>query len=558
VAPTNPIASDRKITPSILQLNERRQTLEGSVKHTMGNTTVEGRVLGERIDNLDTRSISRYPGEATPPGFTSTVASPSPVSYASNAATGFDQQGVKTNGLTFSGRVETIFSDKITAFTGVSYQHSTTDLAGYRPLSIDIATGTLTNFTVNRVLGGTVYNTFPIPAVVTTSAARPPGAYQDFIGGSRSEILTANLGADMKPLPDLFVDTALKAEDRYTQSDDSFTYVRNLVRQSTGVVTNASLPYANSGKINERAWIPELSVRYTGIKTVSLYATADYRYSPGTESTQFQTDTLLLSNENTKENHGNYTVGANWVPCNFFTLRGEAFSKNHQNSFYGAYSTAPSDQTQYVLGSNYYGVKFTATVKPLETLACTTRYILRVGQMDLVTIGNPVVGTVPATATLTRYALYDTMDARSHDIGETVDWTPIKQFYMQGNVNVVFDTTGTAYPRAGGTANDVLRNANNNHWTASVLAGFVVDKVTNAELQYTQYKASNYQPELYSTQPYGAGANSYTTTVGIKRKLTDKLVLDAKVGYVSSHNDTTGGNTNYSARVAYVSLQQAF
>jgi|GEM_PF-363884 len=556
--PTNPIASDRKITPSFLQLDERRQTLEGAIKHTMGNTTFEGQVLGERIENLDTRTLSRYPGAAVPPGFTSTAANPSPVNKASNGVSGYDQQGVKTNALTFSGRVETVFSEKITAFAGVSYQHSTSDLAGYRPLFVNIATGTTANYTVNSVLGGVAYNTFPVPAVVSTSTARPPGAYQDFTGDSHSDILTANLGANMKLLPDLFLDTVVKAEDRYTQSDDSFTYVRNLVRQSTGVVTDRSLPYANAGKINERAWIPEVSLRYTGIKTVSLYTTADYRYSPGTEDTKYQTDTLFLSNTGTKENHGNYTLGANWVPNNFITLRGETFYKNHQNNFNGVYSTALSDQTQYELGSDYYGAKLTATFKPLPTLALTTRYILRIGQMDLVTVGNPVVGADPTTATLTRFAQYNTMNARSHDIGETIDWTPIQQFYMQATVNVVFDTTETAYPRAGGTANDVLRNADNNHWNTSVIAGFVVDKVTNAELQYMYYTASNFQPELTATQPYGASAKDYSVTVGVKRKLTDRLIASAKVGYISSKNDTTGGNTNYNARVAYVSLQQAF
>jgi len=125
-------------------------------------------------------------------------------------------------------------------------------------------------------------------------------------------------------------------------------------------------------------------------------------------------------------------------------------------------------------------------------------------------------------------------------------------------VNIVFDTTSTAYPRAGGAANDVLRNADNNHWNASVIAGFVVDKVTNAEMQYTYYTASNFQPELTATQPYGASAKNYSATFGIKRKLTDKLIAEVKVGYISSKNDTTGGMTNYNAKVAYVSLQQAF
>jgi len=63
---------------------------------------------------------------------------------------------------------------------------------------------------------------------------------------------------------------------------------------------------------------------------------------------------------------------------------------------------------------------------------------------------------------------------------------------------------------------------------------------------------------LYSSVAYGAGAKDYSVTVGVKRKLTDKLLAEAKVGYLSSKNDTSGGRTDYTARVAYVSLQQAF
>ncbi|MBK9991010.1 MAG: hypothetical protein IPP19_09815 [Verrucomicrobia bacterium] len=537
----NPVAANRKIIASYIDLDEKRQTLEGTIKHTFGKTTVQGSVIGETIDNVDTRYLNKYPGEARPAG----GAAPAfwLWSQGSNAINGYHTQGVKTNALTFLVKAETVLSDDITAFAGVSYQHSTTDFTGSRPLTTSIAVGTIASYSVVQQYGG------------YATGGRAPGSYQDFTGGSRSKRLTANVGVDVKVVDTLFIETALKVEDLYTQSDDALTYNQYLVNQTTGVVTNNSLGYSNASKITELAWIPELSVRYTGMKDVSMYGSADYRHVPGTENTAYRTSTNLLTNADVTENHGNYTVGANWIPNSNFTGRIETFYKNHRNSFNANVSTAPTDKSQFILGSRYSGTRLSATVKILPTLTSTTRYVYQAGKMDLGAVGTPVVA---ATSSFTRYASYETADSISRQISETIDWTPVKQVYLQANLNIAFDTMQTAYPKAGGRGNDVIRNADNNYWNASLLIGFVVDKVTNAEFQYTHYRADNFKSETWITQPYGAGAKNYTATVAVKRKLTDKLLAELKVGYLSSRNDTSGGNTDYTARVAYVSLQQAF
>jgi len=57
------------------------------------------------------------------------------------------------------------------------------------------------------------------------------------------------------------------------------------------------------------------------------------------------------------------------------------------------------------------------------------------------------------------------------------------------------------------------------YWNASALAGFVVDKNTDAQLQYTAYRTNNYLPVLAATtMPFGAGAQEYTVTLGLKHK----------------------------------------
>jgi hypothetical protein len=151
------------------------------------------------------------------------------------------------------------------------------------------------------------------------------------------------------------------------------------------------------------------------------------------------------------------------------------------------------------------------------------------------------------------------MSAHNQQIDETIDWTPLPQFYLQASVNVVFDATNTSYPQAGGIADSVVQNANNNYWEGCVLAGYVIDKKTDGEAQYTYYRANNYNPALASnTVAYGAGAREDRFTVGVKHKITEKLIASAKVGYLVSRNDTTGDFTDYNAVVGYVALDRAF
>jgi len=533
----NTISANRKIVASYVDLNERQQTFEAALKHTVGNTEVELEVVYNTNDSNDTRWVNRYPGELKPypaiPANPATIVSPS---LANNPNYGFDNQTSKPKILTYTGKFETRPTEQITVFGGVSYQHAKADIGGDREIFLRLNTGV----GVLDLLGG------------FTPGGRPPYSYKTLSGSTTQNVLTANLGTSYKPTKNLYLSLALKGEDEKMHGNNQVTYLNTRVIQATGVTTSIPIDAPNNSERSEKSWTPELNVRYTGISNLALYGTLDYRYVKGDDtgtSTGVTTvgsgatgtvgPSIVTSSDNAKENHGHYKVGANWAVTSILTLRGEVFYKDHRNNYTGF---GADEGGQYILGYQFFGTKLTAIVKPSPYVTVTGRYVGKDGKMD---------------TTVDYGEKYDSMDFKSHDFGTTIDWTPIKQFYMQGNVDVVFETTSTAYPSAGGSANDVLRNADNNHWTASVIAGFVVDKSTNAEVQYTCYKASNYEP-LYSSVAYGAGAKDYSVTVGVKRKLTDKLLAEAKVGYLSSKNDTSGGRTDYTARVAYVSLQQAF
>ena len=173
------------------------------------------------------------------------------------------------------------------------------------------------------------------------------------------------------------------------------------------------------------------------------------------------------------------------------------------------------------------------------------------------------------TGFLPGYEQYDSMNATNHTISETIDWNPKPQFYAQGNLNLVYNVIDTVYPTAGGTpatatvagfdTNKVVQNSDNNYVTVSMLAGWVIDKEDDFQVQGNYYRADNGNTALASwTMPYGVVAKDYSVTVGLKHKFDAKMVGNFKVGYFHSDNQTTGGMTNYRGPLVCVTLEKAF
>jgi hypothetical protein len=346
------------------------------------------------------------------------------------------------------------------------------------------------------------------------------------------------------------MEAVLKAESEFAYASDPLTYNSTFVNMTTGAMTPVATDAVNVGRVKEKAWVPELDVRYTGIKGMSLFANAEFRQAPSGSESATGTNvsgnaagaiipSFVVASKSSKENHGSYKVGANWTVSPTVTVRAEGFTKKHVNGFYNLLATG-----QYITDYRVTGTQMSAAVKLMPTLTSTTRYAYQKGNTDV-----GLDGTLP----------YNSGKSISQTFAESIDWNPNTQFYMQANLNVVFDTLQTVYPRAGTVGDYVLHNSDNNYKTASVLAGFVVDKETDAEVQYTYYKANNYDATMaLATTPHGAGGKSYSLTAGLKHKFSDKLVGSCKVGYFDSTDELTGGYSNYKGTLVYAGLTYAF
>jgi hypothetical protein len=518
------VSDVRKIMPSYINVGERHERLETSVKHTVKTTSFEVTLFGDRTHNADERFVTLFPGELKPFSGTST----NPAKW-NNQVLEAELDAMKTKTTGFNAVTETAIGDKLTLKTGVQYALVHTTIGGDRPL--DTSTPTVAG---------------PVPVLTNT--------YKNLSGGTGAKDFAGNVSLTYLPITTLSVEGAVRAEDEFVSGASSFNA---LAASGTPAVTVTSTPRVDWEHIHRNTETPELDLRYTGIRDLALYGSASKSNLNGIERDTSSYNPLTatggtLANNNVSEKHGDYTIGANWRTSQILTLRAEFFDKGHKDNSAG-YGENLGDY--YLLDSQYTGYKLTALATPWATLGFTTSFISQHGETQ-------VTGFLPT------YPAYDSGDTKNYMIGETINWTPCSQCYMQLNANVVFNVISTIYPRAGVTpatatlpafnSNQILQNSNNNYVSGSFLTGFVVNRETDLQFQTAYYRANDGDANLYPlTTPYGVEVRDVSCTIGLKHKFSDRLIGDAKIGYFDSKNDTTGGFTSYHGPVAYVSVEYA-
>ena len=547
----NPVSPARKIVPSYLKIGERHEALEVSAKHKIGNTALQITLLGDKTDNSDTRYVARFPGEVIPWTIASLstttpagqLASPQNLAKAAASSVNWSNQvfiaeadAMKTQTNGANATADTILNDKLTLRLAANYELVHTTIGGGRPLV------TLTPTSTGAV-------------PVTTDN------YAGLYGGTRVKDYTGNIALDYKATKDLFVKVAFRAQSEFMRGTSGYNVI---AASGTPALTLASTPRTGYAKIHQNVRTPVLEFRYTGIKDLAIYFNGSKRDLSGVEvnTSSYNPLTAVIgtpANNNVSEDHGNYTLGANWRQSSMLTLRGEVFHKDHKDNTVGFGTVASIVGDYYLLDSQYTGYKLTALAKPNAVVGFTTRFISQHGKMQ-------VTGFLPT------YPAYDSLNAKNYMISESIDITPNPSCYVQLTGTAAFNVISTIYPRAGVTpatvstaglttalafdSNRVLQNSDNNYVTGGVLSGWVIDKETDAQLQLTYYRADNGNANLAPlTQPYGVAVKDTTITFGVKHKFSDKWIANAKVGYFESKNDTTGGRTNYHGPMAYLSFE---
>lgn len=537
----NPVAAMRKLLPAYVDLDETNDAWEVSVRHVIGKTNVVASIGGNMIENRNLREMQQNIGELAP--------FPAPVFTAptvNNERAGSPRrttmlQTHEEDGYRASATFETALDDKLTLFGGLVYHTADVDITLSRQLTATLASAT----GIRDYVGGFV-NTGP--------TARAP--YNLVSAGSLEfDVITGNVGARFRPTPALTIETAVRGE----RWEDSGSNLANYSSQGVTLATGAVTSYAAQGQhgVNnvEKPWTPTVDVRYTGIKNVALYGSWEYRTSKQDEHVRYeglngQTKRTELDfiGKNIEESHSNAKIGLTWSVHPALKLRAELFTKDHENDFAGYDDVLGRD---YTLNYDIYGTKLSAVVKASNALSFTTRYSLQKSKAAVFHGGLTSNGVINGT--------FDGSDSARHSISESVTWAVSKSVYAQVNGTVVFDQVQTMYPWVSGNAKRNLRNADNNYVTADATVGFAIDRVTSGMIQGAYYRANNFDASYAAVgMPLGASAQESTVSIGVRRKLAEKTVLNAKLGYFDSQNASRGGFADFSGPLAYVSVQHAF
>ncbi len=516
------------VAPNLLNIDEHHQILEGSMVANFGKTTETFKVTGDWADNQDGRSYVKYPGSTVIVDPTVTVLD--------------DQEFYKSTSFKLLNQTVTKFNEVVALDVGLTYQHATTTLGGNW---VTPAYSTTLKTVYSAVTAGSIF------------------------GGTKLDDYVGNIFLRLTPGKNWSADLGFR--DEYNDTTSKGGFVTTSLAAAATSTASSNFTVANDLTYShyiDHVATPEVTVQYQGFNQVSLYATFDDRINRGTQhwvnpyaasTTAGITGVVTTAGapigsvfyQDANQDNEDAKVGAIWNASKEFTFRAEVFRKDHQNRFIGAndYIGTGSYGALYATGYTFTGVKLTVAYRPIPELAFTTRYQPQSGNMSV--LANAVTGGSGNEATSGR--------AKTQLISETVDWNPTTRVYVQGNVNLNYNYIQTAYPAVVvSTTTNIptpIQNSNNNYVTASALFGFVLDPRTDAQLQGFWTKADNYNPQIAAGgQPYGASFDERSVVAGVKYKFSDRVLGEAKGGYLQRTDATTGNFTNYRGPLFYVSL----
>jgi hypothetical protein len=518
------------IAPNVMLLDEHHNILDGSVMDTVGKTTDTFKVTLDWVNNSDGRNYVKYPGSTVLADPTVTVQD--------------DHETIQSRSFRVINQTETDFNDHIALDTGLSYFHVSGEDGGFW-ISPSYSTTLKTVF--NTVTAENIY-------------ASP--SMDDYVG---------NVFLKFTPTPNWRADIGFRQEYNSIADSGGFTAVSlaSTAKNTSSLyqTTNQDVTYSHE---TDHVTTPEFTVQYTGISHLCIYGEIDDRTNRGNQHwvnpyaavsttgagvvTTTPTPIGSVFFQDANQDYEDAKLGANWNPTQMWTFRAEIFRKDHQNRFIGAndYVGTASYGALYATGYTFTGLTFDVIFKPLPVLSFNTRVQDQDGNMSVT--ANTVTGGLGAESPSGK--------ATIRMVSETIDWNPCKQIYVQANANAVYNTIQTAYPFVTiNAANSIavpFVNSDNNYITGSAIVGFAADKDTDIQLQFFGERANNYNPQVaYGGEPYGAGFELSSYTVGLKHKFTKRVFGEVKVGYMKSTDQTTGGFTDFNGPLAYLSLTYA-
>ena len=543
-----PVNPARKIAPAFRDIDEKRDIFSLEIVQNFDKTDIGLGMRYERSKTDDRLQLERGALQLPP-----LVAAPGAQRFITHRDINESQL--------FNGHftLETHLSDTLWFTAAYFYNTSSADIGG------------------TRVIGSDYNSMYGDP--ILTLQSNDHGVL-NLSGVSDSHEHVGNLNFLWIPVKNL---TALAAF-RYTheEKESSATFLDTNTASNTAPFSAANpqggfhliAPVARSGDTSDEFdnVSETFELRYTGLEHWVFYARGDWEEEWGdvsehevnglTDQGRMNKDTEMFSQK--------YTAGVNWYPMMNLNFAGQYFHKSidYDNDFKSELFVAPvpgSERNQRLLHQEWdtdnFNIRMTwrPTLPPkMGTIAFVTRYDYVQANIDGQWAVSPTaVGTQPANV------IYDelrTAEITNHVFTETMTWNPCARLFLQGNFSYVKNKTDTP----AGSINLIpysvptVANFHNDYWTAGASAGFVIDNKTDLHVDYSCYRADNYEVNSIAGLPYGMNAHEHAIGATLGRQITTNVRLKLQYGYFHYRDGTSGGHNNYDAHAVFSSLQFRF
>ena len=511
--PLTTTSGTRRIVPVFLGIDEKRDSFALDLKQDFGKTTLTVGGRYEHVDNNDSRNEHWYPGSATT---TSTA----------------DRYGTERDMLEedlFSAHAVSVtrFNDKLKLALGGSFTTLDTDVSGSR----------IWGNSYDPVLSSAY-------AAGTTIGTSDRGFITGPGTGANVKQYIANLNLTYTPTKDIVIVPSFRIEKEMVDG-------QSIYQQLTTNAVLANAPLQTITVDRDTLTVTEaLEARYAGFKNWSLYARAEWAQSCQDASEISTTNGAVYGGRsvvNDLESFGQkYTAGANWYPMRGLNMGGQYYYKLNE---YRWDHRLPSADV-FERGFETHDLNYRLTWRPLSELSFVTRYDFTLSKIDFKADAGPTEDSAKMT---------------SHIISESINWTPTSRMYIQLNGSYAWDgalktqDTSSYYTTNTAVGNRALPNLENGYFTGSAILGYALDEVTDLQLQYTFYKACNYDTSNYNFDlPFGTSSEEHSITATVSRQLNRRTKVSLKYGYFNAQNDTSGGNNDYDAHLIYATLQYKF
>lgn len=490
-------AGGRGISASFWDIDEERNTVEGKVKDTFGNTDMELRARYEAVNLDNSLNIRQYPTEAAERYLT-------------------DKDGQRTDLFSAHAFTETRFTDDILFTSGWLYSNLDTDITGSR-------------------IYGTGYNSVYDPAFF-----RPPD-YVGLTGGSQLRQYVMSLNLQYAITKDLLLMPSFRAEK---QGIDSNSLALADPTDDSYIAADSE-----SGLVDLSG---RLELRYQGLKKWVFFVRGDWTGSNGDlEERQafLETGDLTFTRDTDIDRlTQKYTATARYYPIRQLSFAGQYYHKIHEYDY--SHSRDSTDNTSF----NRYpafltdqdfttdDVNFRTTWRPHSRVTIVGRYDFQISTVDTRGAGLSEVESAEIT---------------SHIFSGNITWNPLNRLYFGGTFNYVMDQTESHANRAPSPTRLVLESEND-YWNAVFTTGYALSNRTDVEAQYIFYRADNYIDNSDKSVPYGSGYEEHGITAGIIHRIRENIRVSLKYGFFTLHDDLTGGKTDYDAHLVSATMQYRF